>query len=204
MKVITQDNTDVDDIAQAVGEGKTLVYPTETCYGFGCDATNSDAVGRLFDIKQKQRSKPMLVIMASQEMAMEYVSWSQTLDKIAQVYWPGPLTVVAPVAHGITLPVGVMAADGTIAFRISVHPLVESIASKLDVPLVATSANITGQKSPYSIEEVRQQFEQQNLKPDIIIDGGSLPEKLPSTIVRVEGNHLSVVRQGEIIIPESI
>ncbi|MCB9798843.1 threonylcarbamoyl-AMP synthase [Candidatus Nomurabacteria bacterium] len=203
MQVIQEENVDIPGIARQIAGGATLVFPTETCYCLGSDATSTDAVEKIFEIKKKQKTKSVLVVMKDQEMARDYVAWTPQIDTLAQMYWPGPLSIVAKALPDISLPEGVLARDGTIAFRISKHPFVQKLMEHLQVPLVATSANIFGGKSAYSIVDVKAQFEQEVKKPDIMIDGGVLPEKLPSTIVKVTPD-VHILRQGEIIIPEIV
>ncbi len=92
MQIITECN-----LAQIVSEllnGKTLVFPTETSYGLGCDATNQEAVDRIFKIKGRRNNKPLLVVVPTVEMARRYVMWNELLEKIASKYWPGAVTVV--------------------------------------------------------------------------------------------------------------
>lgn len=199
MEHIAQSDVSLDMIATRLRAGEVLVYPTETCYGLGCDATREDAVQRIFAIKKRQQEKSLLVIFPDQSMAMQYIAWNPTISQLAEKYWPGPLTVVAPLRHGISLPHGVVASDRTIAFRISSHPFVQALASALQAPLVSTSANIASMKSPYDIGAVVAMFEGQSEQPDIVIDAGSLPHHAPSTIVAIQESGACVVlRQGEV------
>lgn len=204
MKKISLDSVNIEKIASEIRAGKTIVYPTETCYGLGCDATNAIAVQKVFDIKKRQTEKSVLVVVPNKEMIQRYIPWNEILEKISNLYWPGPLTVVTDVLPNIALPLGVLATDHTIAFRISSHPFVQEITTALNVPLVSTSANITAHKSPYSITEVEEMFEIQTVQPDIVIDGGELPEAMPSTIVRIENAEMQILRQGAIVISEDI
>lgn len=201
MKVIDQKNLDIDSIVAALRDGKTIVYPTETCYGLGCDATNQDAVDAVFRIKQRQQDKPLLVVMPDEEMAFDYVEWNGTLEQLSQKYWPGPLTVVAPIKKNAEhLAHGAFAEDGTLAFRITSHPIAFELSASLARPLISTSANIASQASPYDIASVLAMFESQKDQPDIIIDAGELVHKSPSTVVKVAGGEVQVLRQGEVIV----
>jgi len=92
MKILTECN-----LAQIVVEllnGKTVVFPTETSYGLGCDATNQEAVDRIFKIKERRGDKPLLVVVPTVAMAKKYLVWNNLLEKIASKYWPGAVTVV--------------------------------------------------------------------------------------------------------------
>jgi len=198
MEIIAEKNVAVPLLATLLRQGKTLAYPTETCYGLGCDATNTAAVGRVFEIKKRQKDKPVLVIFSSVEMAMAYVPWSPLLEKIADRYWPGPLTVVVPMAEHALLAPGVVGRDHTIAFRISGYDFVRDVVEELKAPLVSTSANIASLESPYDIEGVISMFSREAEQPDIIIDAGPLPHHNPSTIVRIDEGKIQVLRQGEV------
>lgn len=201
MEVIKIDKIKLEELVDKLKQGAVIVYPTETCYGLGCDATNEEAVTRVFRIKKRQQTKTVLVLMDESEMAMRYVDWNPVLEKIANRYWPGPLTVVTKIRNGVSLPKGVEADDRTMAFRVSSHPLVESIVSRLGKPLVSTSANIQSLANPYDVKQVVAMFAESLEKPDIIIDAGELPNHSPSTVVRVnKRGGLEVLRQGEIIV----
>ncbi|PIZ95550.1 MAG: threonylcarbamoyl-AMP synthase [Candidatus Magasanikbacteria bacterium CG_4_10_14_0_2_um_filter_37_12] len=198
MQIIKQQNIDLGSIVDELKNGKVIVYPTETCYGLGCDATNPEAVAKVFQIKKRQHDKPVLVLVPTMSMMLYFVNWSPILAKIADFYWPGPLTAVVPLRPEVTLPSGVVGADKTIAFRVTDHFLASSLSDQLGVPLVSTSANIASYDSPYEIDRVFAMFERQEFRPDIIIDAGSLPHHSPSTVVRVGDNRVDVLRQGEI------
>lgn len=201
MTVISETDTSrtLQNIVAALKTGKTIVYPTETCYGLGCDAMNLDAVARIFYIKGRQKDKPVLVLMADEAMAMKYVVWDKHLERIAARYWPGPLTVVAPVNPSVSFPNGILESGQMLAFRITEYPLARDLCKALDRPLVSTSANIASLESPYDIESVLAMFQNKPVQPDIIISAGSLPHHSPSTIIRLENGKVEVLRQGEIV-----
>ena len=200
MKIIKQSEADLESIIIDLKQGKTIVYPTETCYGLGSDATNQSGVEKVFEIKQRQRDKSVLILLPDMSMVGQYVDWTPKLEELSQKYWPGPLTVVAPAKDNLNLADGVVAVDGTVAFRVTDHPFAASLCDALSGPLVSTSANIAAQDSPYDIERVMSMFEGTKVQPDIIIDAGVLPDHAPSTVVRLRGDAMQVLRQGEIII----
>jgi len=200
MNIIKQEGIDIKNIVNELKAGKVLVYPTETCYALGCDATNSAAVERVFDIKRRQKNKPMLVLVPDESMMLQYVPWSPKMSEIAERYWPGALTVVSPMRADVDLPLGVMAEDHSIAFRVTSYPFVQGITTSLGAPLVSTSANIATQKNPYDIKTILSMYKDAEKKPDIIIDAGPLPHRSSSTIVRVIGERVEVLRQGEVVV----
>ena len=200
MKIIKEDELSIPDIVSALRRGETIVYPTETCYGLGCDALNPLAVEKIFEIKKRQRDKPVLVVAADESMIVEYVDWSKELVNISEHYWPGALTAVVDVKSGVELPRGVMSNDGTLAFRITDHHLASEISAGLGRPLFSTSANFSVLESPYDIESVLNMFQHADIQPDIIIDAGTLQHKNPSTVVRIKNGKVNVLRQGEVIV----
>lgn len=200
MNIIKQQNLNISEIISALKAGEVLVYPTETVYGLGCDATNSEAVNKIFAIKKRQQEKSVLVIAADLSMMMDYIEWSPKLQELSDKYWPGPLTIVAPIKFQNNLAPGVIAPDNTIAFRVTDHPLAHNLSDQLGKPIVSTSANITAMSNPYEIEEVIKMFDEESDQPDIIIDGGELSHRSPSTIIKLVGNEVVVLRQGELII----
>jgi len=178
-------------------DGLVLVFPTETSYGLGCDATNQGAVDRIFKIKGRSEDKALLVVVDSIETAKKYIKWNDGLEQIAKQYWPGPLTVVGEYAGG-GLAKGVVGKDGTVAVRVSAFPLIKSITQKIGRPLVATSANLAGQPSLFSSEEIEKIFSEQAESPDLILDYGLLPETKATTLVSVVQNEIKILRQGDV------
>lgn len=201
MNIFPQENLDISAICEALKSGKALVYPTETCYGLGCDATNQEAVDRIFAIKQRQKNKPLLVVAHDLSVMLEHVFDSPTLFELEEKYWPGPLTVVTRARSDSNLAKGVIAEDGTVAFRITDHPIASAICQAIDGPIVSTSANIAAHKSPYDIGDVLAMFGEEVVQPDIVIDAGVLPDRSPSTIVRINiDGTIEVLREGDIVI----
>ncbi|PIR74797.1 MAG: threonylcarbamoyl-AMP synthase [Candidatus Magasanikbacteria bacterium CG10_big_fil_rev_8_21_14_0_10_47_10] len=198
MHIISKSDINIEDIVLALEQGKIIVYPTETCYGLGCDMENDVAVQRIFAIKKRQQEKSVLVIVHDIAMVQRYVVWNEILERLAEQYWPGPLTIVAPLRDDVNVAVGISAEDKTLAFRVSDYPLAHDICQALGRPLVSTSANIASFESPYDIASVCTMFEHADEQPDIIIDAGTLVHHPPSTIVRVLHNEVEILRQGEI------
>ena len=200
MEIIKKENLDITSLVGELKRGATVVYPTETCYGLGCDANNREALDKIFQIKNRQKNKSVLVVVADLAMILPYIEWDSTLQKLADKYWPGPMTLVVKSKQDCILPPGVVNEDGTIAFRVTKHYLAAEIAKQLNSPLVSTSANISEMESPYDIESVLTMFENSEVKPDFVIDAGTLPHQSPSTIVRFSDGRLEVLRQGGVIV----
>jgi len=199
MKIFKEVNR---EIIESIKRGKILVYPTETCYGLGGDATNPEVVEKIYKIKQRREEKPFLVVVPDVAMAMEYLEWCPQLDEIASKYWPGPLTIVGRLKiedlRLLRLASGVVAPDGTIALRVTAHLVASALARGLGRPLISTSANISGRQPSYSASEVIKMFQNQPDQPDILIDAGELPKNSPTTIVRVVDEEVEILRQGDV------
>ncbi len=198
MKVIKLQDIDLKQLIINLKRGQVIVYPTETCYGLGCDATNEQAVNKIFKIKKRQKNKPVLVLMPNIDLAKQYIIWNKQIQEMVDKYWPGDLTIVANLKPLAKLPDLVKAIDNSIAFRISSHSLAQEISQELQRPFVSTSANLSQKKDPYDIQELIEIYRQQSVQPDIIIDAGVLPFRSPSTIIKLINNQWQVLRQGEI------
>jgi L-threonylcarbamoyladenylate synthase len=207
MKIFKQIDIALPVVIDALKGGQTIVYPTETCYGLGCDATNNGAVENIFAIKGRDAAKTVLMLAADVEMVKEFVLWDDFVGSIAKKYWPlsisdstprPGLTLILPVKDRRGLAPGVIASDNTVAFRVTSYPFARSIVQTLGKPLVSTSANVSGGANPYSIDSVVTSFANQSVKPDLVIDAGTLPERPPTTIARIENGTIKIVRQGEL------
>lgn len=177
--------------------GQVLVFPTETSYGLGCDATNQASVDRIFKIKGRADDKPLLVVVDSIEAAKKYLVWNEHLEILANKYWPGPLTIVGEYLGG-NLAQGVVGKDGTVAVRVTDFSLLKSITSKINRPLVATSANLAGEPSLFDSQAIVDVFKDRENQPDIILDQGLLPQSPATTLVSVVGNNFKILRQGNL------
>ncbi|OGH59782.1 MAG: threonylcarbamoyl-AMP synthase [Candidatus Magasanikbacteria bacterium RIFCSPHIGHO2_01_FULL_33_34] len=200
MKIIKQAEINIKEIVDELRQGKVIVYPTETCYGLGCDATNQKAVDKLFEIKKRQKDKTVLVLVSGLDVVRKYIELSPKIFELASKYWPGSLTVVAPVVYKDGLADGVVGSDNTMALRVTSHHLAHQLCKELGVPLVSTSANIATLESPYDIGSILSMYESEDKKPDIVIDGGTLPHRNTSTIIKVDKDNFEVLRQGDLIV----
>ncbi|MFA5175470.1 MAG: L-threonylcarbamoyladenylate synthase [Patescibacteria group bacterium] len=193
----------LDKAVELLKKGKILIFPTETSYGLGCDATNQKAVDKIFKIKGRQTDKPLLVVAPTVELAKKYLEWSDILEKISSKRWPGPITVVGKYkinnskTEKLKLSDGVAAKDGTVAMRVSDHPVCKFLSEKLGSPLVATSANLSEAGDIYDSADAIKIFENREFKPDAILDYGRVPFCKPTTIVSVIEKKIKILRQGE-------
>lgn len=181
----------VQEAIAVLKQGGVVVFPTETAYGLAADATNEAAVEKIFEIKGRDGEKSLPLIAASREMVERYAGIPRGLEKLASQHWPGPLTLVLPAMGGLAP--GVVR-NGTVAIRVSSHPIARELCEGLRAPIVSTSANLRGQPTCYSMEDVRAQLGD---TPDLYIDAGVLHPEPPSTIVSIDDyGYPEVLRQG--------
>jgi L-threonylcarbamoyladenylate synthase len=201
MKILKECN--LSEIVVELLAGKTLIFPTETSYGLGCDATSQDAVDAIFKIKVRDESKSLLIVVPSVEMAKKYLVWNNAVEELAKKYWPGPLTIVGNYKLNSGLAQGVVAKNNTVAVRVTTHPIVKFLTESLGRPIVATSGNISGAGDIYNAQDAEAMFSAQANQPDIILDFGQLPKNLPTTIVDMTGDKINILRQGELKITDA-
>ncbi len=194
--------TELVEAISLLKNGGVVVVPTETAYGLAADATNPEAVERVQKIKGREAWKTPPLIVDSVEMAEQYLEITPKLRKLVETHWPGPLTIIGQ-AKESKLSKQVIREDGTIAVRVSSNDVVRQISTILSVPIVATSANMSGQGECYSVEDVREQFKDQQDQPDYYLDAGLLEQKPPSTIIKEQDGEVVVVRQGSVRIMSS-
>lgn len=195
IKTISANN--LEEAVALLRAGGVLVYPTETSYALGCDATNDRAVARVFAIKRRPEGKGTPIILPNDACVEEYVDLSPKARALVAAHWPGPLNIVAVRAPNSSVSRR-CETDGTQSVRQSSQPVAAELARLLGRPLVATSANRSGQTSIYRPDELDDEF--LDALPDALVDVGSLPVVPASTTVKVMGDTLEVIRQGAIVL----
>jgi L-threonylcarbamoyladenylate synthase len=182
---------DIDGFAATLRAGEVVAFPTETVYGLGADATNSDAVLKIYETKGRPRFNPLIVHVTDVEMARRYVEFPPLAATLAQ-FWPGPLTLVLPRRPEAGLSDIVTAGLDTVGVRVPNHPLALDLIRAAGVPLAAPSANPSGKLSPTTAEQVRLAFA--GRVP--VLDGGPCRSGVESTILAVEGKTVTQLRSG--------
>jgi tRNA threonylcarbamoyl adenosine modification protein (Sua5/YciO/YrdC/YwlC family) len=187
----------VDEIERAVRaleRGALIVYPTETLYGLGADATRAEAVEHLVDLKERDRDKPVSVLVASRAMLDDIASpVSPAAERLITAFWPGPLTIALRARAGV---LGRLTGkQGTIAARISSHPTARAIVAALGRPLTATSANPGGSPPAVDVVAARAYFGD---RVDVYVDGGASARGPASTVVDCSTRVPRVLREGAI------
>lgn len=186
---------DISEAAAVIRRGGLVAMPTETVYGLAADATNDDAVARIFEAKGRPQFNPLIIHVSGSEMAKRYVEFPPLAKKLAGAFWPGPLTLVLPRREDSGLSLLVSAGLYTVGARMPDHPVAQALIKKVDRPLAAPSANRSGTISPTIAAHVKASLGD---KFDFILDGGACPVGLESTIVKVDGENASLLRPGGI------
>ncbi len=178
--------------AQILQAGGLVALPTETVYGLGANALNLDAVARVFDVKGRPRFDPLIVHVAELEQVFPFVvEFPQAAQRLAEQFWPGPLTLVLPKTD--TISDLVTAAAPTVAIRIPDHPISQSLLKTVQLPIAAPSANLFGRISPTTADHVREQLGD---RIDYILDGGPCRVGVESTVLQITADGARLLRPG--------
>lgn len=185
--------------ARTMRSGGIIVFPTTGLYGLGADATNDEAVGRIFQIKRRTTAKPILILIRN---ASQLDRWVATVPEMARKlihrHWPGGITLVFDARQN--LPSTLTAETGKIGIRLPAHPVATALVDSVDFPVTATSANLTGQPGCATIDELPTLI----IDPvDLVLDAGTLAGGEGSTVVDVTGKQPVILREG-VVSPVSI
>ncbi len=172
-------------------QGGLVAFPTETVYGLGADALNPEAIARVFAVKGRPASNPLIVHVADASMARQVVAeWPPEAERLARAFWPGPLTLVLPRAPHV--PPDVTAGGDLVAVRQPDHPLTLELLRAYGKPLVGPSANRSGGVSPTTAAHVRSEFREDEV---LVLDGGPCRGGIESTVLLV-GPPAVILRPG--------
>ncbi|MEN8842007.1 MAG: L-threonylcarbamoyladenylate synthase, partial [Octadecabacter sp.] len=182
-QVFASDRAGLSGAAKLLVNGGLVAFPTETVYGLGVDARNSDAVARLYQAKGRPSFNPLIVHVASLENAEKLVVFDDTARALAQAFWPGALTLVLPLRLDAKISPLVTAGLETLAVRVPDHPVAQGLMVAFDGPIAAPSANPSGEVSATKFAHVRDQM---TGRIEGIVDGGDCGVGLESTIVATQ------------------
>ncbi|GGA55477.1 L-threonylcarbamoyladenylate synthase [Pelagibacterium lentulum] len=192
MKAIVSDPLSIQDAAALLRAGNLCAFATETVYGLGADATNSNAVLAIYETKGRPRFNPLISHCADMAMALRFARFSPLAQRLAERFWPGPVTLVLPAIEGAGLSDLVTAGLDTVALRIPGHAGARALIAAVGRPVAAPSANPSGRLSPTSAEQVREGFG--GTVP--VLDGGPCEAGLESTILAVDDDRVVQLRAG--------
>jgi L-threonylcarbamoyladenylate synthase len=182
------------EAAALLRRGELVAFPTDTVYGVGAIAWDAVAVGKLYVAKLRSLDKAIPILLADPaDVMLVAADLSPSALRIAERFWPGPLTLVVPKAARV--PAEVTAGGETVAVRVPDHSLARALIRAAGAPLATTSANLSGQPSPATADEVAAQL---GKRVALILDGGRCPGGVPSTVLDVTGRAPRILRPGPI------
>ena len=186
-------HSDIAAAAQALREGRLVAFPTETVYGLGADATNDEAVARVYAAKGRPSFNPLIAHVPDLEEAFALGQFTEEAKSLARAFWPGPLSLVVP--RAASCPVSLLASAGhdSIAIRIPSHLMALDLLKATGRPVVAPSANPSGKISPTTAEHVRRHLKD---KVAMVLDGGRCKVGVESSVVSFLADGPKLLRQG--------
>ena len=195
MPIIDATPAAIEDAAQRLRSGELVAFPTETVYGLGADATNPDAVAKIFAAKHRPRFNPLIVHVADTRAAHRLADFSAQASELAKAFWPGPLTLVLPQKPENSIPEITTAGLATIALRIPSHPVAQALLSATARPVAAPSANRSGHVSATHATHVAADL---GAHVSLILEAGPTLLGLESTVIDATTDELVVLRHGSI------
>lgn len=182
-----------NELAQTIADlkrGETILYPTDTVWGLGCDATNEEAVSKIFQLKNREESKSLVVLVSSIEMLKEYVK--EIPDNAIKILETAekPTTIIYSNPRGFAA--NTIATDNTIAIRIPKHSFCIELIEKFGKPIVSTSANVSGESTPKSFSEISQTI-LDDVESIVHLERDKITDK-SSTILKLNGDEIEVIR----------
>ncbi len=189
-----QINKTAEIAAGVLKNGGVVVYPTDTLYGLGADAFNENAIVKVQKIKKQDRNKPISVVVKDIKMARKIACIDSKVEKILNRIWPGPITVV--LRKKDIIPYILTGAGETVAIRISDNKFISALFSKIDFPVTATSANISGENNLLKPEEIVKKLSEEKTSPDLFINTGEIKNPAASTIVDLTTGIPKIIRMG--------
>ena len=194
-RILDFDDAAIAEAARLVLAGEPVAMPTETVYGLAADATNAEAVARIYAAKGRPSFNPLIVHVADFEAAERIGVFSEEARALAEAHWPGPLTLVVPLREGSGIAALVTAGLSTIALRVPAHPAMQALLLATGKPLAAPSANASGAISPTLARHVAASL---GNRIALIVDGGPSERGIESTIIAATGGPLRLLRRGPV------
>ena len=195
MPVLPASEEAISQAARALVRGEIVAFPTETVYGLGANARDARAVTKVFAAKDRPRFNPLIVHVPDIAAAETYAAFDDTARKLAEAFWPGPLSLVLPKRPACGIAELVTAGLDTIALRVPNHAIAQALLEATQLPIAAPSANRSGRISPTTAEHVAAELGD---LPAMILDGGPCARGLESTVVRVTGETPVLLRLGAV------
>ncbi len=175
----------IDEINPFLQQGKTILYPTDTIYGIGCDATNENAVDKIFEIKNRPKEKSLIILVDSVEMLKKYVTVTNEIESLITSF-ELPTTVIYSNPRGLAK--NAINSDNTIAIRVVNHKFCKELIHQFGKPIISTSANISGEKNPVSFSAISEDIKN---KVDFIVNEkyDTSIYKFPSKLIKINADN---------------
>lgn len=180
-------DTNIELAARMVRQGKVIVFPTDTVYGIGCDPYNEYAIDKIYQVKGRDKSKPLPVLAKSIDTVQQMAVMTGCAKRLAEKFWPGPLTIILYIQKGGPARIS---QNGKIAVRIPDGACISKLLDRCD-SIVGSSANISGRGSSRTLQHI-------DVTCDMALDGGVIPAGGESSIVDATADDIVVLRQGAI------
>jgi len=196
-RIISADEAGIAEAAALIRRGVPVAVPTETVYGLAGDATSGEAVAAIYAAKGRPSFNPLIVHVADLAMAEGLALFSPLARRLAEAFWPGPLTMVLPTGASARVASLVTAGLETIAVRAPAHPVMRALITSVGHPLAAPSANASGSISATRAEHAARSLDG---KIELVLDGGATEVGIESTIVAVADGGLRLLRPGSVTV----
>lgn len=188
------DEKELNEVIEILKNNGVIIFPTETVYGIGGNALSNEVIDKVYNAKNRPRAKAVNIMVSNKNEIKKYAEITSNLEqKIIDEFLPGPLTIILKKKPNFGT--YFTAGNDTIGVRIPNHRIVNSILNEIDFPIIAPSANISGEPSGVEATDIIKDFDG---KVDAIIDGGKANQGLSSTIVKVIDNEIMILREGKI------
>jgi tRNA threonylcarbamoyl adenosine modification protein (Sua5/YciO/YrdC/YwlC family) len=186
----------VEEVVKVLEEGGIVMHPTETCYGLAVDVLNKEGLEKLYRVKGREAHKPVSILVDGLGMAEEYGIFSEKALELARKYWPGALSLVVPRKR--VLPEFFNEGEDFVSIRCSSDAFCKNMVREFGSPVTTTSANLAGMEPLY----VADLSGLGGMAPeiDLVVDAGDILGNKPSTVVKVYGNLVQVLRQGDVVV----
>lgn len=179
------------ELLKTLKEGKIAIIPTDTVYGLVGDATNESVIKKIYEVKKRDKNKPLLILVSDLEMLKDYIKSLNALEeKIINKFWPGPLTILLSKNENVSNTL--TSNKDSVGVRLPDKEDLRCLISKFGKPIIATSANITGKETITNVSELESAIKD---NVDLIIDDGTI-NAISSTIIKVQNNKIIFLREG--------
>jgi L-threonylcarbamoyladenylate synthase len=199
-RILPFNDAAIAEAARLVLQGQAIAVATETVYGLAADASNAEAVARIYEAKGRPSFNPLIVHVPDLAAAERFGEFSDEARRLAHEHWPGPLTLVVPLRADAAIASLVTAGLSTLALRVPAHPAMQALLRSTGRPLAAPSANASGSISPTRAEHVLKSL---GGRIPLIVDAGATQRGIESTIIAATDGSLRLLRRGPIDVPEA-